>query len=186
MAYKDKEKARAYNTRYRLEHKEHIAILQAKWYAEHKAEIAPRVAQYRAEHREEHKAYSKRWCIERKEEIAAYRIEYRAKHKKEILAANSKYKAMHKEKCAAHQRKSNLKREYGLTIETYNGMIDLQNGKCAICENEPTTTFCVDHDHETGEIRGLLCNSCNKLLGNAHDSKKLLENAIAYLEKRKK
>jgi hypothetical protein len=57
----------------------------------------------------------------------------------------------------------------------------LQEFKCAICEVE--TDLVIDHDHVTGEVRGLLCNNCNWLLGHAKDSKTTLFSAILYLEK---
>lgn len=57
-------------------------------------------------------------------------------------------------------------------------------GKCEICavpELELTRRLCVDHDHETGEFRGFLCSSCNKLLGQAKDSQDILINSLHYL-----
>lgn len=78
-----------------------------------------------------------------------------------------------------HQKKH----KYGITESEYLGMFEEQNNSCAICE----TTFddvraCVDHSHETGVVRGLLCDSCNKGLGMFKDNPKLLIKAIKYLE----
>lgn len=74
-----------------------------------------------------------------------------------------------------------LKRDYGITIEEYERLVVIQNGRCLICCK--AQKLGVDHDHRTGEIRGLLCRSCNQGIGIFEDSPTLLFNAIAYLEK---
>lgn len=84
-----------------------------------------------------------------------------------------------------------LYRNYGITYNYYIHLYKEQEGKCAICNttgairalfNESTLNLVVDHDHRTGEVRGLLCHTCNSALGQFKDSKTLLLNAIAYLE----
>lgn len=81
-------------------------------------------------------------------------------------------------------RNSYLKRKYGITEEDYEDLKLSQNGRCAICRNKPRTrALAVDHDHKTGEIRGLLCSRCNHgLLGHAYDSVEMLKRALDYLE----
>jgi hypothetical protein len=78
---------------------------------------------------------------------------------------------------------------HGLTLEQYENILKSQNGVCAICKSSDSKTkgigrFCVDHDHLTGEIRGLLCASCNRGIGLLGDKVELLKNAIKYLEKK--
>lgn len=60
-----------------------------------------------------------------------------------------------------------------------------QNGACAICGgvNKDGRKLFVDHDHATGQVRGLLCNLCNRGIGNMRDSIKLLRAAADYLER---
>jgi hypothetical protein len=73
--------------------------------------------------------------------------------------------------------------KYNLTIEQYEMMIESQSGVCAICSNPPGMRgFCIDHDHKTGLVRGLLCNKCNSALGLFGDSIRILAAAIVYLE----
>lgn len=75
-------------------------------------------------------------------------------------------------------RKHTLKRAYGLSVEQFEQMRLDQNGLCAICHQEPPhgrQGLVVDHDHKTGKVRGLLCNSCNRLLGSFEDG--LINNA---------
>lgn len=72
---------------------------------------------------------------------------------------------------------------YGLEAGQYAALLEAQDGRCAICQNKPAKLrLAVDHNHDTGEVRGLLCKRCNhNLLGGAHDSVALLWSAIDYL-----
>ena len=81
------------------------------------------------------------------------------------------------------ERERHLIRKYGVTLEHYQQLLTEQNGLCAICgKPEPTHKMLdVDHDHATGEVRGLLCTSCNRVLGHAHDSEERLLAAVSYL-----
>ncbi len=84
-------------------------------------------------------------------------------------------------------RSSWLMRNYGLTIEDYDMMYVEQEGSCAICgvhSSEIPMSLAVDHCHDTGAVRGLLCTSCNTTLGNMGDNPALLREAAKYLEER--
>jgi hypothetical protein len=86
------------------------------------------------------------------------------------------------------RRKKKLKRYYGLTLEDYQQKLEGQNYSCSICKTtdnkvgDKQWSFVVDHCHETGKIRGLLCNQCNRALGMFQDSVDILEKATAYLK----
>ena len=91
-------------------------------------------------------------------------------------------------------RKNNLERandldrwrSYGLQKGRYQRIFNLQKGCCAICKTNnpaPKKTFCVDHCHKTGKVRGLLCLRCNTILGHAKDNIETLKNAIDFLSK---
>lgn len=91
-------------------------------------------------------------------------------------------------KNAEYQRKSNLRRLYGLEEHEYDSLFDKQNGKCGICKSaiERRSRFThVDHDHKTGAIRGILCHNCNTGIGLFADNIKILISAIGYLMKSK-
>ncbi len=75
-----------------------------------------------------------------------------------------------------------LKSRYGITLEQYEQLFNLQGGRCAICDRETDHTLHVDHCHETGLVRGLLCGSCNRGLGMYGDNVQLLRKAADYLE----
>lgn len=83
--------------------------------------------------------------------------------------------------------KAHLKRKYGISKEEYDLLYDKQKGCCAICgrhQSELKVALCVDHDHATGKIRGLLCKNCNLLLGYAEDSRGVLIKAMQYLRRK--
>jgi Recombination endonuclease VII len=74
--------------------------------------------------------------------------------------------------------------KYGVDVD-FDGLLATQGGVCAICGNKSTTKrpWHVDHDHTTGQIRGILCHHCNLLLGNAKDNMQTLRHAIVYLRR---
>jgi hypothetical protein len=76
-----------------------------------------------------------------------------------------------------------LKHNYGISAEEYYKLKEKQNNKCKICNKEPQDgkRLCVDHCHNTGCVRGLLCGNCNRGLRNFLDSRDLLQEAIKYL-----
>lgn len=81
---------------------------------------------------------------------------------------------------------SYYKKRYGLTIEEVEYQLSVQNNLCATCSKpihleHDKEKACVDHNHETGQIRALLCNHCNRALGLVLEDTKTLENMIKYL-----
>lgn len=90
--------------------------------------------------------------------------------------------------CIPCQRSYNRERRvllhYGLSWDEYELLLACQDHRCAICGGLPRKhALSVDHDHKTGEVRGLLCSRCNhKLLGSANDDPARLRKAADYLE----
>jgi len=79
------------------------------------------------------------------------------------------------------ERERHLVRKYGISQADYDRMLTAQNGGCAICHKTQERAFDVDHNHQTGEVRGLLCTNCNRMVGHAGDDAERLEAAAAYL-----
>jgi len=79
------------------------------------------------------------------------------------------------------KRDKYLMDNYGITIEEYELLLQKQNGKCAICKKEDKIRLCVDHNHVTNEIRGLLCRNCNLAIGHFFDDVNTIYNSIEYL-----
>lgn len=97
------------------------------------------------------------------------------------------------EKNREAETKYQLKFKFGITLDKYNEILVSQNGKCAICENEEIAVdhrtkkirrLAVDHCHEAGKVRGLLCSKCNRALGGVNESVEILESMIKYLKER--
>jgi hypothetical protein len=94
------------------------------------------------------------------------RLEYNAQKK-------AYYEAYYKDK----KKACDLKRRYGLNADEYNNL--LSKG-CEVCGS--FEKLCVDHCHETGKVRGCLCNSCNVALGHMKDDPKLVQQLLNYIE----
>lgn len=100
---------------------------------------------------------------------------------------NKNYKDRQKERIKAYKRIS----QYGLTEPEYNSLLDACDNKCTICGNAESSktnnglikALCIDHCHSTGQVRGLLCDNCNRGLGLFKDSIESLKAAVNYLEK---
>jgi hypothetical protein len=88
-----------------------------------------------------------------------------------------------------YQKAYHRKVKYGLSQEDYDKMLKDQNYCCDICKihkDDYSKDFAVDHCHDTGKVRGLLCTNCNLGIGNAKHSIKILKSCIKYLEKHNK
>jgi hypothetical protein len=107
-------------------------------------------------------------------------MQWRAKNPEQYAARQRAYKESGKKAIA--DRKSHLKRKYGLTVEQYDAMLGAQGGVCAICGEKPgDLTLHVDHHHESGAVRKLLCVRCNNALGLFQESHELFQAAADYL-----
>lgn len=80
-------------------------------------------------------------------------------------------------------RKIHLRNKFGLTVEEYADILEAQGGVCALCKAPPTPgiSLHVDHDHGTGEIRGLLCVRCNNAIGLLREDPDLMQRAARYV-----
>jgi hypothetical protein len=91
------------------------------------------------------------------------------------------YKTRAGEKYKRIQRNSQLK-QYGISLEEYEKLFENQNGVCAICLNPPgNKMLSVDHCHNSGKIRGLLCHTCNSGIGMFKENKTFIKRAWEYL-----
>jgi len=81
-----------------------------------------------------------------------------------------------------------ISRAYGIDLVEYNKLLVKQKHSCYICKKHKDTfkkRLCVDHNHKTGKVRGLLCASCNYVLGHSKDSVRILKTMIKYLKENK-
>jgi hypothetical protein len=106
--------------------------------------------------------------------------EYQASHPEQVATRRAAWQKSDKGRSASRRRY--LMTTYGLTIEQYDAMFSEQGNRCAICRSDyPGKTWSVDHDHTTGEVRGILCWHCNVGLGHFRDDVPNLMAAADYL-----
>jgi hypothetical protein len=180
MPYKDKNKAIEWGNRYREAHKDRILN---------------RIKEYRISHKEKMKKYNKiyrkshprtaedigGWSSREKKN--AYQRKYFKDHpdKKEKAGERRKIWA---QKNQDRIRRNVYKRVYGITLEEYNRLHELQGGLCALCGNPECDSrkkwLAVDHNHESGRVRKLLCTTCNTRLGWYEVNKNKIDE---YLQK---
>lgn len=150
-----------------------------KYYQEHKEKYREQGQARYQKHKEEIKAKNKRWREEHPERYKELTKRHRLRNQEKMVSRSRQWYINHKQRANVTQRKSKLK-GYGLTPETYEAMLLKQNRLCLICGEEMKSPV-VDHDHETGKVRGLLCRVCNAALGQFQESITILERAIQYL-----
>lgn len=142
------------------------------------SELTQNQKYYRA-NRETERTRVKAWNEANKERLKEYHKEYRLRSKEQKREYRKKMK---REDPVRHMR---YKNGIDVTGSEWHAMLIAQNGCCAICcaqmigNSEPA----LDHDHLTGRHRDLLCQPCNKMLGNAEDDPGILELGITYLKK---
>lgn len=90
------------------------------------------------------------------------------------------------------RRRAYLRKVYGISIETFDAILSTQGNSCAICRTElhhdtmrSLKHVCVDHDHVTGAVRGILCRNCNSGIGQLRDDLRVVEAAARYLRERR-
>jgi hypothetical protein len=119
----------------------------------------------------------KTWYLENREREIQRVSEWQREHPEMVRATLKRFAAAGKRKVS--NRKSHLKRKYGLTLEDFDAMLASQGGGCAICGR--TDADNVDHDHVTGRVRGILCFNCNVAIGHVANDEDRLSAAISYL-----
>jgi hypothetical protein len=133
-----------------------------------------------------------------KTQYNAYMRQWRANHPGYSSRYTTAWARKNRDKDRALKKKSARKdpirffrwqlwKKYHITLETYNEMLVRQGNKCGICERSFSSDLrsCVDHDHNTGKFRGILCNNCNSAIGFFAESITTLSSAIKYLNQSK-
>jgi hypothetical protein len=125
-------------------------------------------------------------------EYRAHQIEYERKRLAEDPERRARQRELSRQRWGnpeyrATQTEKKRERRYGLTPEQYAAMLEAQGGLCAICRGKGGIKgFMVDHCHETGVVRGLLCPSCNAGMGMLGDTPAGLMRAVKYLREARK
>jgi len=130
------------------------------------------------------KAYNKSWHEAHRDEVLARQKAYGLAHRAEKAAYNKDWHTGHRDENRARR----LKRNYGLTIKAFNDLLASQGEKCAVCGKKNWGRWgpVIDHDHETGDVRGILCRQCNMAAGLLGDDSERARLLSAYLRGHKK
>jgi len=147
------------------DNKKEIAIAQKIRYEANKANILIKQKEY---------------CKLHKNEIAQYKKDYSIINRLKISQQRRQFRNNNKDKI----RDQKLKCTYNISSIEYSKLFNKQNGCCAICDKHQSDfkyNLCVDHDHKTGKIRGLLCNECNRGIGYLKDNPNLLNKGATYI-----
>ena len=121
------------------------------------------------------------------EHYKAKDAEFRERNRDLRRQQGKQYYAVHRDVIALYAQRHRLKK-YGLSLEEYARMAESQEGRCAACGNVPDVmtykrNLFVDHCHETGKVRGLLCHSCNVASGLLKESPTRVRGLLEYLER---
>ena len=137
---------------------------------------------HRGECKECSRAERRLWYQRNRAKAIAKAQQWREDNPERYQAWLKQNRTINKERRRETDRRGHLRRKYGLAIEVYEFLCVAQSGRCAIC-SEPAEKLHVDHEHETGLVRGLLCGKCNKAIGLLNDDPGLLRSAASYLAK---
>lgn len=129
--------------------------------------------------------YNRRLREKKRDEINAYNRIWCQNHPESCKRWRTNYYQNNKQKEKNRSRNKHLISKYNITLEHFTNLLKLHNNKCSICNIEFSEKIypCIDHNHETGKIRGILCSKCNTALGFFKDSRDLLKKAVGYLNK---
>lgn len=123
-----------------------------------------------------------RYAINREREIRRVQA-WRRANPERYLASQRAYKDANRHRLQRQHRDRHLRKSYGIDSEDFELLVEAQMKLCAICFRYLGKQLHVDHDHQTGRIRGLLCGKCNKAIGLLHDKPGLAEAAAKYLRR---
>lgn len=176
-----------YNKKYYEENKEREQQRSLEYYHKNKDKID----------KEKKKEYHKQWYKANKHKIPARtenEKEERNRKRRERYANDKDYRERTKAKVRAYNKRNprqkinnRLQNSYGITLEEFEQLLIDQNNCCAICgtEHKKEQSLHVDHNHNTGEVRGLLCHNCNFGIGHFQDDFNLLIKASEYIKSSK-
>lgn len=170
-----KKAAREWQRRYRKEHPEKVKATSRKTYEKHRNKRIKENREY---------------ALRNIEKTRLDKLEWQRRNKDKVI----EYRKSFKERFPDRAKETDLKKNYGITLEAYTLILKEQNGVCAICKKPETTkhnnsdktrALAVDHDHKTGKVRGLLCGRCNQAIGLLDDNEERMALAILYIQKHK-
>ena len=163
-----------YSRRWRLKNPERSREIIREWRLKNPDKVKATDKRWRNNHPDKTKAADKKWKSNHSDKVKEIAATYHRKHREHILQ---------------HKRDGRFKK-YGLTENAFYALLAGQGGACAICG---TSTWggqhgvpIIDHDHESGDIRGLLCNTCNLAAGLLGDNPEKVQLLLTYLRDKRR
>lgn len=132
------------------------------------------------------KEYQRAYYLRNIDKLKKQKKNHYTKIKKQYCKERTEYYYANKPVILKQMRIRHLRESYGISLADYDAMKESQQNCCAICGIESSKLpkiLCVDHDHKTGKVRGLLCDSCNRGLGYFKDNPNITQGATQYLTK---
>lgn len=160
----------------RLNGKLRVESAMSKWRANN-PEKYEAAKQRRRTKRDEENAHNRQYYLNN---LDKERLRGRTKHKKDLDKHRIRVK-MWRSKNPNSRRADHLRQMYGMSLEDYDILLANQDNKCAICKCVVSSVLCVDHNHNTNAVRGLLCKACNSAIGLLKEDCSILQSAIEYL-----
>lgn len=196
MAFKTKEERAAYARKWRAEHPEAVKAHELKKRSKpgRAAAATARMKAWREKQRAEHpeefkekqRAQNKTWLDANRDKRRAYEKKRRTENADERRAYDARYHREARAKDPLYARRRALWHNYKVTLDDYNALLTAQGGHCAMCPSLPETQYHgvlhVDHDHDTGRVRGLLCHHCNTAIGLLREDAAAAVRMAEYLK----
>jgi hypothetical protein len=170
-----------YHRRYREANRERISERKKQEYLANKEAVKERSRAWSANNHDQKLAVGATYRERTREERNQYmRDRYHSDPDRHISAMSAWRKAN-----PERYRDQYLRANFWISVADYDALLQRQGGVCAICKTPPKRLLSVDHDHDTGAVRGLLCSTCNSGLGHFKDDPLRMRSAAEYIESRR-
>lgn len=178
MAMSDDEKRRRRHLRY-LANKDKVAEQNRAWHQANPEKVKAIHRAYREANKDRIREQSREYREANRERIRETERRYREANKEARAEARRAYH----EANPTLQTEWALRRRYGISLADFNALLEGQGGRCAICRTStpPVRGWTVDHCHDSGRVRGVLCFNCNVAIGHLKDDPAVAEAAAQYL-----
>lgn len=162
-----------------------------QWHKAHPEKNREYKERYYINHKDKHIACQKAWAKRNPDKVRAVQDRWRRDNRKRVNEIQAKSRANKSDARRLLDRALSRVHGFGLTLNQYLDLLLNQNFRCAICKQPATAGhgsrrsldgFVVDHNHDTGRVRGLLHPNCNAAIGLLQDSFEMLRRAAEYLE----
>lgn len=173
--------------KWRSENKAKEKASASIWIKENPEKVKEKYRRYASNNKDRRRENHKNWTRKNPEKVKKCRKNWIAKNPEKVKLARKKYADNWRKNASPEKKKEHsIKYKYGISWENFLSIYLAQDGKCAICKKEVgqfCKKTCVDHNHTTGRVRGILCTACNFAIGALGEKEDNLLEAVKYLAK---